>query len=358
MSVRKRGGVWWHDFMINGERYRKPIPEAKTKKDALDTEADARLAVREGRYEHSTKIQTVADYAKEVYMPWCKENKRSDETYKVNALVEYFGEKTFEQITPIMIEKYKRERKNGLTRYERPRSCASVNRELAVLSRIFTLAIRDKVTRKNPVAEVKKFHEDNKRTRYLLPEEEVLLLAHCTGDRAHLRPVVILAVHTGLRRGEILKLAKSDVDFIRNIIHVRNTKNNKDRFVPLNEVARAELLRLVREAGEHEYLFQNQKTQNYVKNIKRSFAKAREKAGLVNFRFHDLRHTFASRLAEEGVDSFTIMELLGHSDLRMTARYTHASDPRKRDAVAKLAKEGQSNVICHNFVTNEKRKTG
>lgn len=344
--------------MIDGKRYRKAIPEARTSEDAKAAEAAARLAVLSGAYDLPRKGQTFRDYAEQVYLPWCRENKRSDETYKVAALVAFFGDKTFEQITPMLIERYKRERKNGLTRYGRPRSAASVNREIAVLSRIFTLAIRDKQTRKNPVAEVKKFREDNRRTRYLLPEEETRLLSQCVGDRAHLRAVLILAVHTGLRRGEILQLKKSDVDFLRGAIYVRNTKNGKDRYVPVNDVARAELLRLVERAGAQEYLFQNLKTKTYVKDFKRAFQKAREMAKLVNFRFHDCRHTFASRLAEQGVDAITIMELLGHSDLRMTARYTHATDPRKRQAVAKLAKYGQAENVCHKFATSKKRKAG
>jgi integrase len=95
--------------------------------------------------------------------------------------------------------------------------------------------------------------------------------------------VIILAIHTGLRRGEILKLTKSDVDLFRNVLHIRNTKNGKDRLVQINIVDRAELLKLVRQAGNHEYLFQNPKTNTYVKDIKHAFQKARKDAGLVIF---------------------------------------------------------------------------
>jgi integrase len=247
-------------------------------------------------------------------------------------------------------------RKNGLTRYKRVRSKASCNRELTVLSRLFALAIRGKVVRSNPAAGVKKFHEDNKQVRYLLPEEEKSLLAQCKNERAHLRPVIILAIHTGLRRGEILNLTKSDVDLFRNVIHVRNTKNNKDRLVQINKIARAELLNLVKQAGDHQYLFQNPKTNTYVKDIKHAFQNARKDAELVNFRFHDLRYTFGSRLAEQGVDSFTIMELMGHSDLRMAERYVHATDPRKRQAVAQLENYGNSETICHDVATQRKKR--
>jgi integrase len=89
---------------------------------------------------------------------------------------------------------------------------------------------------------------------------------------------------------------------------------------------------------------------------KHAFQKARKDARLVNFRFHDLRHTFGSRLAERGVDSFTIMELMGHSDLRMTERYVHASDPRKREAVAQLENYGASERNCHKISTISKKR--
>jgi integrase len=112
----------------------------------------------------------------------------------------------------------------------------------------------------------------------------------------------------------------------------------------------------VQQVGEQENLFQNINTNTHIKDVKRSFQKARTLAGLANFRFHDLRHTFGSRLAEKGVDAFTIMELMGHSDLRMTERYVHATDPRKREAVAKLENYGDSEKICHNFATKTKKR--
>lgn len=355
-NVYQRGSVWWYEFSQEGKRYRKAIPEARTKTDAKNAAAAARAAVLNGTYAAPVNTQAFRAYAEQVYLPWAKENKRSDETYKVAALVAHFGDIKLSQITPKIVDEYKSLRKKGLTRYKRARSWASVNLELCVLSAIFNLAIRDKIVRKNPVAEVKKYRGDNKRIRYLLPEEEARLLAQCVGERAHLRSIIILAVHTGLRRGEILKLKKSDVDFFRKVLHVRDTKNGKDRLVQLNSVARAELLKLAKQAGTHDYLFQNPKTQTYVKDIKHAFQKAREKAKLTNFRFHDLRHTFGSRLAELGVSAFTIMELMGHSDLRMTERYVHAFDSRKREAVEQLENYGDSETNFHKFSTKGKRR--
>jgi integrase len=224
-GVELRGKVWWYEFMIDGDRYRRPIPEAKNITDAKKALTKARAAVLTGTYEFSVGYQTFREFAEQVYLPWSNKNKRSDESYIVAVLIEHFGDKQLSKITTRMIEEYRDLRKVGLTRYKRERSAASVNRELASLSRIFTLAIREKLLRSNPAAGVKKFREDNERVRYLLPKEEKRLLAQCKAERAHLRPIIILAIHNGLRRSEILRLTKSDVDLFRNVLHVRNTKN-------------------------------------------------------------------------------------------------------------------------------------
>ena len=252
----------------------------------------------------------------------------------------------------MLVEKFKSERSKGLTRYKRKRANATVNRELACLSKIFNMAIVDGLTSSNPCREVKMLVEDNKRTRYLSEEEEGRLLAACGDVRAHLRPVIVLANHCGLRRGELLRLTTSQIDFSRNIVHVTKTKTGKDRDVPLNEVARAELHAPVGKAKDDGLLFPNKKTGTFIKDVKKAFAAARLEAELVNFRFHDLRHTFGIRLAESGADPFTIMELMGHSDLRMTARYTHATDRSKHSAVAKLADYGRPEKECRRSVAS------
>jgi integrase len=145
----------------------------------------------------------------------------------------YFQKKTFADISSLTIEKFKRDRLKLL----KP---SSVNRELAVLSKIFRLAIQKKITNENPVSQVKKLVENNARTRFLTPDEEARLLdAHLLNPT--LPAIVVLALHTGMRKGEILKLEWRDVDFSRNLIYVRETKSDHDRKVLLNAVARAAL---------------------------------------------------------------------------------------------------------------------
>ena len=162
-----------------------------------------------------------------------------------------------------------------------------------------------------------------------------------TGPRADLRPVVILAIHTDMRRGELLSLRWANVDFERGLIHVMNsqreqTKSGHSRSIPMNGIARRELLGLHRETGQTEYVFFNDKTKKPRTDLKNGFGTACVIAGLDDFRFHDLRHTAATRLADAGTNTREIMAILGHRCIQTSARYTHATDEGLRRAMEAL----------------------
>jgi integrase len=172
--------------------------------------------------------------------------------------------------------------------------------------------------------------------------QEARLLSVLTGPRADLRPVVILAIHTGMRRGELLSLRWANVDFERGLIHVMNsqrekTKSGHNRSIPMNRIARGELLGLLRQTSHTEYVFFNEKTQKPRTDLKNGFRSACRLAGLDDFRFHDLRHTAATRLADVGTGIREIMAILGHRCIQTSARYTHVTDERLRRAVEALA---------------------
>jgi integrase len=169
------------------------------------------------------------------------------------------------------------------------------------------------------------------------------------GKRAHLKPLVQLAIHTGMRRGEILGLRWQNVDFARGVIHVTKTKTNRDRDVPLNSEARQFLLDVYKETSDEEFVFVNPKTGLNLTDVKKGFNSACREAGIIDFKFHDLRHTAGTRLADTGADAFAIAEVLGHTSLQMTKRYTHATDERKRRAVEALS--GYSKRNCLKIVT-------
>ena len=172
-----------------------------------------------------------------------------------------------------------------------------------------------------------------------------------------MRSVVIFALNTGLRRGEIFSLRWSEVDWSRNFIHVTNTKTGRSRIVPLNERTRA-VLQQRQQKSKCEFVFVSRRTGTRLRNLRNGFGKACEDAKVTNFHFHDLRHTFASRLADAGVDAFTIAELLGHATLEMTKRYTHATDERKHRAVAALGQKPKTRKVVTIWSQKQKRQAG
>jgi len=186
----------------------------------------------------------------------------------------------------------------------------------------------------NPMAKVKLFKVPEKRTRYLEKDEIITLLENCC---EHLKPIVIVALHTGMRKGEILGLQWKNIDIKRGIIFLLDTKNGEKREVPMNEVVQKTVINVLKNP-ESQYVFCNKEGKPYG-DIKTSFATALKNSKIINFRFHDLRHTFASQLVMSGVDLNTVRELLGHKSLAMTLRYSHLSPDHKKRAVDLLNNE-------------------
>jgi integrase len=166
-----------------------------------------------------------------------------------------------------------------------------------------------------------------KRLRYLMPDELQRLISNC---QDHLRPIVILLAHTGMRKGEALGLTWNQVDFEKGIITLMDTKNNECRHVPMDETVKS-TLRDINRNGEH--VFPGLKPGKPLVWVELSFHNALEKSGIEDFKIHDLRHTFASNLVMAGVDLMTIKELLGHKTLEMTLRYAHLAPDHKMRAV-------------------------
>lgn len=340
MAVRKRGKKWYYDFMINHNRYVQVIPWARTQREALEAETKAKLEVYEGKFERRVVSVSLKEFFEQTFLPWSKTNKRSwrSDEWRGAELVKFFGNWRLNEISQLSIEKYKRQRLEGLTIRKTPRSPTSVNREIELLSRIFTFAIDMGFANSNPCKRVKKFSVRGERNRPLLPDEEARLMSFLTDDRAYLRPIVIIAIQTGLRKGELLSLKRTQVDFVRELIHVTNTKSGRDRFVPMNVVVRSELRKAAEaSSADSEYLFANPTSGKPYVDIKKGFRSACDDAKIRDLRFHDLRHTFGTRLADSGASTRTIMDLMGHSQMATSARYTHATDHGKRRAVEALA---------------------
>jgi integrase len=355
MSVYKRGTKWHYAFCVRKVRYRGALPEARTKFHAEQAETKIKLSVYEARYGKKTGDKDLVEFIDETYLPWARQNKRTwkHDVFRARTIADWFNGKKFSQISPLLIEKFKKERHESITKKGTRRSAASVNRELELLSRIFNLAIDCEVAESNPCSKVRKLRLNNKRVRYLLDEEAPRLLAALTGPRTHLRPLVIVALGTGMRRGDQLNLRWEKVDFQRNVIYVPNSKTGRDYTVPMNQDVREELLAIRRTAAKSEYVFVNSTTGKPFTEIKRAFKTACRIAGITNLRWHDLRHTFGTKLGDAGYPESTIAQLMGHATVEMAFRYTHATEHGKRAAVeaARIAHSG----VCHNPATNDQR---
>lgn len=355
MSVRKRKGTdrWVCDFYYNGERIIKTLKFARTKKDAEQAEAVIMNQVFQQAYGFDKKPdKKFEDFVVEAFLPYSETNKKSfySDVLICRVLVREFRGKSLRQITPPLIEAFKQERLRTPTKHGTKRQPATVNRILSVLSKILSLAVDAELVDGNSCAKVRKFRWNNDRLRVLSSEEETRLFL-AMGDNALVKNIVKVALHTGMRRGEIFNLKWFDIDFHREMIHVQESKAGKKRSIPMNETVRSLLQDMRRQS---EYVFPSPKTGEKLTHVKRSFGSAVHAAGIEDFRFHDLRHTAATRMADAGADAFTLMKILGHSDIRMTSRYTHATDSALRRAVANL---DTNSHFSNKLVTKEKRQT-
>ncbi len=244
-----------------------------------------------------------------------------------------------------MVEKYK------LTRKEEKAEPDTINRELGCLRHMFNMAIKWKKAQVNPVRDVKFLKEPKEKDRILTKEEEAKLLeAVRTGHKAkHLEPIIITALNTGMRKGEILNLKWSNVDFKTGHILVEETKNGEIRRVPMNKKL-TETLQSAKKLAKGEYVFSD--NGEPYGDVKTGCWTALKKTKIEGFRFHDLRHTFGSRLVMAGVDIRTIQELMGHKDIKMTVRYSHPTPEHKKKAVKIL---DQVTSIFTTWVETEKQ---
>ncbi|MBV9068488.1 MAG: site-specific integrase [Acidobacteria bacterium] len=242
--------------------------------------------------------------------------------------------------TPVVVIKTERDTRTGKTkkvRVERQRSVATVNRELALLNRLFNVAFRQAWLLRNPFANGEPLTTpsgETHRERIITREEEARLLEACdAAGRRHLRPIIICALDTGMRQGEIFKLTWNDVDLQRRTIHVRafNTKTMRARQVAMTSRLYAELFMLASDhAGPESSVF------GVTDNVKRSFDRVRTIAGLDGVRFHDLRHTAATRLTRGHLSLPEVGRILGHTQPRTTYRYVNADDATTHRAAAIL----------------------
>jgi len=352
MAVSKRGDIWYIDYYAEGKRHKEAV--GPKKKDAEAAIGKILNDIREGKW-FPRKMRAVPfEELADEYDRLVKTKKSYEGTEKayIAKIKEYFKGRMLSTLTALDVERYRKDRKDTPTRSKRPRSGASVNRELACLRAMLNKGVRWKMIEKNPAARVEMFPESAGRNNFLTTQEAGRLLDACL---PHLRPIVLCALETGMRKSEITGLKWSEIRNGMIYLPGERTKNGKPREIPVSVRLAKELLRVrnQRKAAKvstaSDLVFQPPRARKVLKrgrvqlvtgpmkDIRAAWEAAKEKAGIDSgFHFHDLRHTFASHQKMAGVDDYTLMEIMGHSDFAMMKRYAHLTPAHKRKAIEML----------------------
>lgn len=361
MALYKRGTRWYSDFWHEGLRFRKSHGKVSASV-AERKDAQFKADVYNGRYAQKKKKILFKSFAKK-YIKHIELHKKPNTIHRYKSSIKmlntFFSNKTIGSIDIASVERYKRHRidKFKIEHDGRLPAPATLNRDIRTLSAMIKKAVDWDYLLRNPLIGVETFKEDNERMWVLTPEQEKKLLEQCAAraqhggkEKRYLADMVLFALNTGMREAEIRGLQRGHVFLKQNYILVTDTKTHENRKVPINNTVKLILKKQLKKG--HSYVFTNAKGELTV--LTNAFWMAVKKAGLikkegdkqVRFRFHDLRHTFGSRLGMNGTDLKTIMEIMGHKTTRMAMRYQHPAPDHKLEAVRRLdAKADTAKVI-------------
>jgi integrase len=337
-TVFLRGNSWSIEYRSNNGSIRRESVGKKgiiTKTMAREILQKRERNVKLGKEDMlDSEIPNLEEFSKE-YLTYVRDvtKKRSwkrDELC-LRHLINFYGNRLLSTIKPQDIDEYKAARLNKV-------APATVNRELEVLRYLFNLADRwDKFFGKNPVSRAGLLPLNNQKERILNVEEEKRLISAC---EPYLRNIIITALYTGMRKGEIISLKWDNVDFERNIITIalENNKSKRIKRIPISSFMRKMLLELKLKSLDNDFVFLSSTGTPYTRqdSLNRAFKLALKKAEIEGLRFHDFRHTAGTRMNEATGNIVAVSKILGHSSLQTTMRYAHPQDSLK-EAVESLS---------------------
>ena len=318
---RPNSSNWQMCFFVNGKKVRMSA-NTSNKKVAQRIYDSLKGQVAEGKFKITTSSDMPFSRLVDEFIE--KHSKVEKESYKTDILLgrqlkKYFGNRPIGKITALEIKEWRKWRSEHITRKGARITKASLNRELCFLKTMFSHALEWEWLSENPASKIKFLKGEKSRMRFLCNEEICTLIDFAD---PFLKPIIITAISTGKRLGEILNLKWQEVDFEHGFIRVVKSKNHESRDIPINGYLEETLKGLVESMKIGNYVFCNE-IGDKISRIDHFFAKARKLAGLEDFRFHDLRHTAASLYASRGCDIITLQNLLGHKKITMTQRYAH-----------------------------------
>lgn len=347
MSVyRERSGNYCYDFWFKGQR----VKESTSQKDRRQAQlleaackADLARGVRTLKQEQRQLVpEGFREFVETVFLPWFQATHQSSpRSYRrhetsTKPLLKFFANADMKTVNAGMVEQYKARRISRVSSMTGRRyKPATVNRELAALRAIFNYAIKHGIVRDNPVKGVRFLREDNEQTRVLSHEEEARFLQVAI---LRLREVAKLILNTGLRPDEVYRMRREDVHLLEGYLHVPfgKTKAAK-RDIPLSSEAKKLLADRLEKLDTEVYVFPSKRDRKRpMGQIANTHHRTVERAGLTWFRLYDLRHTFATRAVQSGMDLPTLAGILGHSKLHMVLRYAHPTPEHKRQAITRL----------------------
>lgn len=346
VRVRKReDGRYYYDIWYQGKRYRRitNLSRAETEKagySKLKGLEKSGLGILEPALLKPILFEDFAEDFLETHSKINKRSWRSDE-YLLANLKSFFINTFLSNIGAEMVERYKAQRIKQV-------SPATVNREIALIKTMLNKAVAWGRIPSSPIAGriVGKLKEKNARERILTSEETGRLIEAASSN---LKPILTIALNTGMRRNEILSLKWDNVNYSAGHVYIDDSKSGRSRKVPMNRLVIDAFMGLPK---RNQLVFYNPETKGSLKDIKTSFKSACQRAQIRGLRLHDLRHTFATRYIEAGGDIASLSKILGHAKIQMTMRYCNPTSEHMRlgiDRVGELF--GKSIGIGNNLDT-------
>jgi len=352
MSAIKRKNKWWVDFGFKGRRIRYVSPDnSRTGANAFESILRQRLSRGEDLFpKEKRKCLSLKDFSEKWVQSYVEINNKPSEiknkkTYLRSCLLPFFGKKRLDEISSLDIEEFKAQQLKRL----KPKT---INGQVGTLAKCLRTAIEWGELDKMPI--IRPLRCDPEEFDYLNEEEANRLLM--TAQEPY-KTAILLALHTGMRIGELMALNWKNVDFVKKQVVVKDnfsvgilgsTKGNKIRYIPMTQDLYDHLVGMSSKEG---FVLKGPDGLRFRPECSRTSIHAIcDKAKLRQIGWHKLRHTFASRLAEKGVALLTIKELMGHSDIRTTMRYAHLSQHTLRDAI-KVLETSQVFDLRHHSVT-------
>ncbi len=352
----------------------------------IDIQAEKHRKIAEAK---ASNTKTLGVFVAEKYRPWMEANRKSGEAMikRLMFCFDHLMDKQLDQISAWEVEKWRSEEK------KRGKAASTINREVGILKAAFSKAVEWGVIEANPLVKVKPYKVDKRGVVRFLSDDEAARLRRALDEREeeiragresgnkwreargyapypslnnercvfadYLKPVVLLSLNTGLRRNEVFSLQWENVNFATRQITITSdvAKSALARHIDLNNEAYQTLRDWQKQQGKTSGLvFFNNKGEK-IHDVRSSWGRVLKMANITNFRWHDMRHDFASRLVMAGVELNTVRELLGHSSITMTLRYAHLTPKHKAAGVAKLDQGNQANIARSKMLGETEEKT-